>query len=105
MMIRGGIKINAGKWSNATSLHLFAFDEYASARQHHCVDRRRREVSGNGAAPFRPPVQMIKLTKTQEITTCKWVHPDEERRQATSTKWFFPGAFTERLANDTVATA
>ncbi|KRQ92381.1 hypothetical protein CQ10_08305 [Bradyrhizobium valentinum] len=35
---------------------------------------------GTGRLRFRPPVQMIKLTKTQEITTCKWVHPDEERR-------------------------
>ncbi len=26
-----------------------------------------------------PPVHMIKLTETQEITPYKWVHPDEER--------------------------
>ena len=26
-----------------------------------------------------PPVHMIKLTATQEITPYKWVHPDEER--------------------------
>ena len=26
-----------------------------------------------------PPVHMIKLTETQEITPYKWVHPDEDR--------------------------
>jgi hypothetical protein len=26
-----------------------------------------------------PPVHMIKLTETREITPYKWVHPDEER--------------------------
>jgi hypothetical protein len=26
-----------------------------------------------------PPVHMIKLTETREITQYKWVHPDEER--------------------------
>jgi hypothetical protein len=26
-----------------------------------------------------PPVRMIKLAKTREITPYKWVHPDEER--------------------------
>jgi hypothetical protein len=26
-----------------------------------------------------PPVHMIKLTETQEITPYVWVHPDEER--------------------------
>jgi hypothetical protein len=28
---------------------------------------------------FAPPVQMIKLTETREITAYRWVHPDEER--------------------------
>ena len=28
---------------------------------------------------YAPPVHMIKLTETQEITPYKWVHPDEER--------------------------
>ena len=28
---------------------------------------------------YAPPVHMIKLTETQEITRYKWVHPDEER--------------------------
>ncbi len=28
---------------------------------------------------YSPPVHMIKLTATQEITPYKWVHPDEER--------------------------
>ena len=28
---------------------------------------------------YAPPVRMIKLTKRQEITPYKWVHPDEER--------------------------
>jgi hypothetical protein len=28
---------------------------------------------------YAPLVHMIKLTATQEITPCKWVHPDEER--------------------------
>ena len=28
---------------------------------------------------YAPPAHMIKLTKTQEITPYKWVHPDEER--------------------------
>jgi hypothetical protein len=28
---------------------------------------------------YAPPVHMIKLTATQEITPYKWVHPDEER--------------------------
>lgn len=27
-----------------------------------------------------PPVHMIKLTETREITPYKWVHPDEEER-------------------------
>jgi hypothetical protein len=28
---------------------------------------------------YAPPVHMIKLTATQQITPYKWVHPDEER--------------------------
>jgi hypothetical protein len=28
---------------------------------------------------YAPPVHMIKLTETREITPCLWVHPDEER--------------------------
>jgi hypothetical protein len=28
---------------------------------------------------YAPPVQMIKLTATEEITPYQWVHPDEER--------------------------
>jgi hypothetical protein len=28
---------------------------------------------------YAPPVHMIKLTATQEITPYKWVHPEEER--------------------------
>jgi hypothetical protein len=28
---------------------------------------------------YAPPVQMIKLTETREITPYLWVHPDEER--------------------------
>jgi hypothetical protein len=29
--------------------------------------------------PHAPPVRMIKLTETREITPYKWVHPDEDR--------------------------
>jgi hypothetical protein len=28
---------------------------------------------------YAPPVHMIKLTETREITPYQWVHPDEER--------------------------
>jgi hypothetical protein len=28
---------------------------------------------------YAPPVHMIRLTETQQITPCKWVRPDEER--------------------------
>jgi hypothetical protein len=28
---------------------------------------------------YAPPVHMIKLTDTREITSCLWVHPAEER--------------------------
>jgi hypothetical protein len=28
--------------------------------------------------PLRPPVDMIKLNETREITPYLWVHPDEE---------------------------
>jgi hypothetical protein len=28
---------------------------------------------------YAPPVHMIKLTGTQEITPYQWVHPDQER--------------------------
>lgn len=28
---------------------------------------------------YAPPVRMVKLTETREITPYKWVHPDEER--------------------------
>jgi hypothetical protein len=28
---------------------------------------------------YAPPVQMIKLTETREITPYRWVHPDEEQ--------------------------
>jgi hypothetical protein len=28
---------------------------------------------------YAPPVHMIKLTETREITPYRWVHPDEER--------------------------
>ena len=34
---------------------------------------------GNLKGRYAPPVHMIKLTATQEITPYKWVHPDEER--------------------------
>jgi hypothetical protein len=27
---------------------------------------------------YAPPVHTVKLTATQEITSYKWVHPDEE---------------------------
>ena len=27
---------------------------------------------------YAPPVRMIKLTETREITPYKWVHPDED---------------------------
>jgi hypothetical protein len=27
-----------------------------------------------------PPVHMIKLTETREITPYRWVHPEEEER-------------------------
>jgi hypothetical protein len=30
-------------------------------------------------ARYSPPVHMIKLTETREITPYVWVHPDEER--------------------------
>jgi hypothetical protein len=30
-------------------------------------------------ARYAPPVHMIELTETREITPYKWVHPDEER--------------------------
>jgi hypothetical protein len=32
-----------------------------------------------GTRRYRPPVHMLKLTETREITPYKWVHPDEER--------------------------
>ena len=28
---------------------------------------------------YAPPVHMIKLTETREITPYRWVHPEEER--------------------------
>ena len=28
---------------------------------------------------YAPPVHMVKLTETREITPYRWVHPDEER--------------------------
>jgi hypothetical protein len=28
---------------------------------------------------YAPPVHMVKLTETREITPYKWVHPDQER--------------------------
>jgi hypothetical protein len=28
---------------------------------------------------YEPPVHMIKLTETREITPYRWVHPDEDR--------------------------
>jgi hypothetical protein len=30
-------------------------------------------------AATAPPVHMIKLTETREITPYRWVHPDKER--------------------------
>jgi hypothetical protein len=30
---------------------------------------------------YAPPVHMIKLTATQEITPYKWVHPDDDDRR------------------------
>jgi hypothetical protein len=32
-----------------------------------------------GTRRYEPPVHMIKLTETREITPYRWVHPDEER--------------------------
>ena len=32
-----------------------------------------------GTHRYKPPVHMIKLTETREITPYSWVHPDEER--------------------------
>jgi len=32
-----------------------------------------------GKGRYAPPVHLIKLTETREITPYKWVHPDEDR--------------------------
>jgi hypothetical protein len=32
-----------------------------------------------GTRRYKPPVRMIKLTEQRQITSYKWVHPDEER--------------------------
>jgi len=39
---------------------------------------------------YAPPVHMIKLTATQEITPYKWVHPAEERSGETIPVRLFP---------------
>jgi hypothetical protein len=41
--------------------------------------RRRGEMPILPEGRYAPPVHMIKLTATQEITPYKWVHRDEER--------------------------
>jgi hypothetical protein len=40
-----------------------------------CPNRGRSDGKGR----YAPPVHMIKLTKTREITPYLWVHPDEDR--------------------------
>src|ERR1700688_1450650 len=37
------------------------------------------EMPGGKKGRYAPPVHMIKLTETREITPYVWVHPDEER--------------------------
>jgi TolB-like protein len=37
------------------------------------------EMRSSKRGRYAPPVHMIKLTETREITPCLWVHPDEER--------------------------
>jgi hypothetical protein len=52
---------------------------------HACFDRRERfrcgcpEMPIMHEGPLWPPVHMIKLTETREITRCRWGQPDEER--------------------------
>jgi hypothetical protein len=38
--------------------------------------RNRRVETAKGR--YAPPVHMIKLTETRQVTPYKWVHPDEE---------------------------
>jgi hypothetical protein len=44
-----------------------------------CVPCCARPGHLAGITLYAPPVHMIKLTETREITPYKWVHPDEER--------------------------
>jgi hypothetical protein len=43
---------------------------------------------------YAPPVQMIELTETHEITLYLWVHPDDERRG----RRFRPAGFSLKMA-------
>jgi hypothetical protein len=47
----------------------------ASATEH-CVAALKCRSCRKGR--YAPPVHMIKLTETREITPYMWVHPDEE---------------------------
>jgi len=42
-------------------------------------DRSDAAPAAHAATSYKPPVHMIKLTETREITPYTWVHPDEER--------------------------
>ena len=48
-------------------------------------------MPGGKKGRYAPPVHMIKLTETREITPYVWVHPDEER-----SRLFLFGSATER---------
>jgi hypothetical protein len=46
-----------------------------------CANRKATQSPASVVreGPWAPPVHIIKLTETQEITPYKWVDPDEER--------------------------
>ena len=62
-------------------------DPGESASRRHPPTARHAALEAGGFAKmpimpegrYAPPVHMIKLTETREITPYRWVHPDEER--------------------------
>jgi hypothetical protein len=60
-----GLRQTGGRWNPA----LYANLELEAALKCRSCKKGR----------YAPPVRMIKLTATQEITPYKWLHPDEER--------------------------
>ena len=84
-MVVGQNRPALGMWISQrrcrSQVRVLATDDVQKSRSRKCRSCRKGR--------YAPPVHMIKLTETREITPYKWGHPDE----TTALK---PGAFISR---------